>query len=370
MKFIISSEYFLKKLQVIEGAVPTGNTKPILSNFLLQLHNNELKITAASEDNTIIAVLEVEGEGTATVAVPASLLLKTIKTFPSQPLTFLLENKTNLQITASQGKYDMPCFDGDEYPPEPAVEDAITTTINPLVFNKAINSTFFATATPELSQLMSGVYMEYNTDRFRCSATDSHKLVRYERTDVTSSQNISFVIPKKTINLLKGILYKDEEELTIVYNQKNAKFIFNGITLISRLIVGEYPNFDNVIPTQNPNVLTVDRKLFLNSVKRIAIFSNETNHSMKLAITGQQLLISAEDFDYSKSGSESMPCSYEGDDMEIGFNSRFLSEMLSNLESDHVSIEMSLPNRPGILFPIDSNEHESIVMLVMPIVLG
>lgn len=372
MKFIISSDYFLKKLTAIEGAIGGNASSPILSNFLLELNNSQLKVTASDTENTMVAHLEVQGEGIAKIAVSATLLLQTIRTFPSQPLTFFLENESNLQIIASQGEYDMPYFDGEEYPPEITIEEAITTVIDPGVFSRGISKTIFATGNPEFSMLMSGVFMEYNEEKFSCSATDSHKLVRYTRKDVTSSgKEIAFVIPKKTLSLLKGILQTDsEQEMTIEYNKKNARFIIDDINLTCKLIVGDYPNFDNVIPKENPNILTVDRKLFLNAVKRISIFSNETNHSMRLSITGQQMSMVAEDFDYSKKGSETMPCDYQGEDMEIGFNAKFLAEMLSNLETEHVSIEMSLSNRPGVLLPISENDNESIVMLVMPIVLS
>ncbi|MFT7627175.1 MAG: DNA polymerase-3 subunit beta, partial [Ulvibacter sp.] len=199
----------------------------------------------------------------------------------------------------------------------------------------------------------------------------AHKLVKYTREDVKASQVAEFIMPKKPLNLLKSILSGREDEVTIEYNESNAKFIFDNTEMICRLIDGKYPNYEAVIPKENPNKLSIDRNQFLNSVRRVSIFSNKTTHQIRLKIAGAELNISAEDIDYSNKAEERLTCAYQGDDMQIGFNSRFLTEMLNNLTSDDVSLEMSLPNRAGILTPIDGlDEGESVTMLVMPVMLN
>ncbi len=202
-------------------------------------------------------------------------------------------------------------------------------------------------------------------------ATDAHKLVKYSRNDISASQTAEFIMPKKPLNLLKGILSGSDSEVPIEYNDSNARFTFEDTTLVCRLIDGKYPNYEAVIPKENPNKLVIDRGQFLSSVKRVSIFSNKTTHQVRLKIAGAELNISAEDVDYSNKAEERLTCSYQGDDMQIGFNSRFLTEMLSNLNANEVQLEMSLPNRAGILTPVDGlDEGEKVTMLVMPVMLN
>ena len=218
---------------------------------------------------------------------------------------------------------------------------------------------------------MSGVFFQFSTESLTFVATDAHKLVKYVRNDVSANEVAEFIMPKKPLTLLKSILASSSEDVTIEYNDSNAKFTFDNSILICRLIDGKYPNYDAVIPKENPNKLTLDRGSFLNSVRRVSIFSSKTTHQIRLKMAGTELNISAEDLDFSNKADERLQCSYEGDDMQIGFNSRFLQEMLSNLNSNEVLLEMSLPNRAGILTPIDGlEEGEHVTMLVMPVMLN
>ena len=231
--------------------------------------------------------------------------------------------------------------------------------------------TIFASGNDDLRPVMSGVFFQFSTEGLTFVATDAHKLVKYTRTDVAASQSAEFIMPKKPLNLLKSILAGSEQEVTIEYNDSNAKFTFDQTVLICRLIDGKYPNYEAVIPKENPNKLSIDRNLFLNSVRRVSIFSNKTTHQIRLKIAGAELNISAEDIDYSNKAEERLTCDYQGDDMQIGFNSRFLTEMLNNLTSQDVSLEMSLPNRAGILTPVDGlDQGELVTMLVMPVMLN
>ena len=371
MKFIVSSSQLLKQLQVLGGVINSNNTLPILDNFLFELSENNLKISASDLETTMSSVVAVESDSSGSIAVSARLLLDTLKTFPDQPLTFKTEGDNTIEISSDQGKYDMAYFGGDEFPKALSLPSPSKTIIPANILGTAISKTIFAAGNDDLRPVMSGVFFQFSTQSLTFVATDAHKLVKYSRTDVTADQTAEFIMPKKPLNLLKGILGSSDSDVTIEYNDANAKFTFDNIVLVCRLIDGKYPNYEAVIPKENPNKLTVDRASFLNSVKRVSIFSSKTTHQIRLKMAGTELNISAEDLDFANKADERLSCDYQGDDMQIGFNSRFLSEMLSNLTSSEVLIEMSLPNRAGILTPIDgTDEGEKITMLVMPVMLN
>ena len=366
MKFIVSSSQLLKQLQVLGGVINSNNTLPILDNFLFELSENELKVSASDLETTMSAVVTIESDSTGSIAISARLLLDTLKTFPDQPLTFKTEGDSIIEISSDQGKYDMAYFGGDEFPKSVSLPSPSKTVIPSNILATAISKTIFAAGNDDLRPVMSGVFFQFSSESLTFVATDAHKLVKYTRTDVTADKTAEFIMPKKPLNLLKGVL-GGEEDVIIEYNDANAKFTFENFVLICRLIDGKYPNYEAVIPKENPNKLTVDRASFQNSVRRVSIFSSKTTHQIRLKMAGTELNISAEDLDFSNKADERLSCDYQGDDMQIGFNSRFLSEMLSNLTSSEVLIEMSLPNRAGILTPIDgTDEGEKITMLVMP----
>jgi DNA polymerase-3 subunit beta len=371
MKFIVSSTYLLKQLQVLGGVINSSNTLPILDNFLFELDHSKLTVSASDLETTMASSLDVESESTGSVAIPARLLLDTLKTFPEQPLTFVVEENNIVEISSNHGKYALAYANGAEFPKAVALEDPSTTVITGDVLATAISKTIFAAGNDDLRPVMSGVFFQFSTEGLTFVATDAHKLVKYTREDVKANQVAEFIMPKKPLNLLKGILAASDEDVTIEYNDSNAKFTFENSELICRLIDGKYPNYEAVIPKENPNKLTIDRTQFLNSVRRVSIFSNKTTHQIRLKVAGAELNISAEDIDYSNKAEERLTCDYQGDDMQIGFNSRFLTEMLNNLSADEVQLEMSLPNRAGILTPVDGlDEGEQVTMLVMPVMLN
>ncbi|MFI1743020.1 DNA polymerase III subunit beta [Thalassobellus sediminis] len=371
MKFIVSSTYLLKQLQVLGGVINSSNTLPILDNFLFELEHTKLTVSASDLETTMASSLDVESESKGSIAIPARLLLDTLKTFPEQPLTFVVEDNNTIEISSNHGKYALAYADGNEFPKAVALEDPSKTIITGDILATAISKTIFAAGNDDLRPVMSGVFFQFSTEGLTFVATDAHKLVKYTREDVKANQVAEFIMPKKPLNLLKGILAASEDEVTIEYNESNAKFTFDNSELICRLIDGKYPNYEAVIPKENPNKLAIDRTQFLNSVRRVSIFSNKTTHQIRLKIAGAELNISAEDIDYSNKAEERLTCDYQGDDMQIGFNSRFLTEMLNNLNSDDVQLEMSMPNRAGILTPVDGlDEGEHITMLVMPVMLN
>jgi DNA polymerase-3 subunit beta len=371
MNFIVSSSTLLKHLQSISGVLSTSNSLPILDNFLFEIEDGLLKVSASDLETTMRTTLEVEAKESGKIAVPAKLLLDVLKNLPDQPCTFLVD-KTNysIEIAYDNGKSKMVGYNGEEYPRTPGIENANTIKVSGDIISKAINKTIFASGNDELRPVMSGVFCQFTPTDITFVATDAHKLVRYRRTDSQATGSSSFILPKKPLNLLKSNL-NGSEEVQIEYNESNAVFTFNDIILVCRLIDGKYPNYEAVIPKENPNVLTIDRQQFLSSIKRVSIFANKTTHQVKLRLAGSELSLSAEDIDFSNEANERLTCNYDGDDMEIGFNSRFLLEMLNNLDTSEVKLEMSEPSRAGLLMPaVSENEHEDVLMLVMPVMLN
>ena len=371
MKFIVSSSYLLKQLQVLGSVINSSNTLPILDNFLFELDNKTLTVSASDLETTMSATLEIDSTSKGSVAVPAKLLLDILKTFPEQPLTFTVEENSTIEISSNSGKYAIAYAPGDEFPKSVSLDNPSSTVVPSDVLATAISKTIFAAGNDDLRPVMSGVFFQFSPEGLIFVATDAHKLVKYSRTDVKASEVADFIMPKKPLNILKSILGTSESDITIEYNDSNATFNFDSYILTCRLIDGKYPNYEAVIPKENPNKLMINRVLLLNSVRRVSIFSNKTTHQIRLKIAGAELNISAEDIDYSNKAEERLTCDYQGDDMQIGFNSRFLSEMLTNLTSDEIMLEMSMPNRAGILTPIDGlDEGESVTMLVMPVMLN
>ena len=371
MKFIVSSIALLKKLQIVGGVINSSNTIPVLDHFLFELENSSLTITASDRETTMSTTIDVDSESKGKLAIPSKLLLDTLKTFPEQPLTFVVLENNIIEISSNHGKYALAYSDGEQFPKTIQLDNPSSTKLSSDVLLKAINNTLFAAGNDDLRPVMSGVFFQLSNNNLTFVATDAHKLVKYTRSDFSASETAEFIMPKKPLNLLKTILGDKGYDVEVEYNNSNAKFILPETLIICRLIDGNYPNYEAVIPKENPNVLTIDRVQFLNSVKRVSIFSNKTTHQIRLRAAGAELNISAEDLDFSNKAEERLTCDYQGDDIQIGFNSRFLLEMLNNLESSEIKLEMSLPNRAGILKPTSGNaDGESITMLVMPVMLN
>ncbi|WP_027418363.1 DNA polymerase III subunit beta [Crocinitomix catalasitica] len=371
MNFIISSSTLLKNLQNISGVLNSSNSLPILDNFLFELANGELTISASDLENTMkTSVSPDESKEDGRIAIPAKLLLDTLKNFSDQPLSFLIDpSNFGIEISSDYGKYKLVGQNADDFPKSPELENASSLVMKGEIIANAIEKTLFATGNDELRPVMSGVFCQFSADKLTFVATDAHKLVRYGRFDSTASTASDFILPKKPLNLLKQNVDHDVD-VTLSYTNTTVRFNFGSIELTSRLIDGKYPNYEAVIPDENPNVLTVDRISFLNSIKRVSIFSNKTTHQVKLKVAGSELSISAEDLDFSNEAKERLTCNYQGDDMEIGFNSKFLMEMLNHISTTEVILEMSEPNKAGILLPsANENENEDILMLVMPVMI-
>ena len=372
MKFIVSSSLLYKEIQTLGGIINSTNTLPILDNFLFEINNNKLTLSSSDLESTMTSEIEIESTSTDKIAISAKLLTDILKTFSEQPLTFSKTDNNTIEISASNGKYSLAYLNGDEFPKQIELLDAHETKVNGSDLGNAINSTIFASGTDDLRPVMNGVFFQFNSDSLKFVATDAHKLVKFETSEYTTNEVSEFIMPKKPLQILKGILQGENSELVIQYNESNAKFIFDKSSITCRLIDGKFPNYEAVIPKDNPNVLTIDRQLFLNSVRRVSIFSNKTTNQIRIKIAGTLLNISAEDFDFSNKADENLECQFSGDDIQIGFNSKFLIEMLNNLESDMITLSMSHPNRAGIIRPLneDGESKETITMLVMPVMLN
>lgn len=371
MRFIVSTSTLLKQLLAVNGASSSSTVLPILENFLFEIKEGNLVISATDLQTSMTTSLPVESKEEGKVAVPSKILLETLKTLPDQPIAFNIDDSTfAIEISAGDGKYKLSGENGEDFPKIPTVENGSAVTLPSSVLSEAINKTLFAVSNDELRPNMTGVYCQLNSDNITFVATDGHKLVRYRRKDVLSESTSSFILPKKALGLLKSSLPSEDVNVSVEYNNTSAFFRFGNINLVCRLIDERFPDYEAVIPLNNPNQLVIERGLFLNCLRRVVIFANKTTHQVRLKITGSELNISSEDIDFANEAHERLSCQYEGEDMEIGFNAKFLIEMLNNLDGEEVLLEMSTPNRAGLLMPQNGDENEDVLMLVMPVMLN
>lgn len=371
MKFVVSSSELVKNLSNISGVIAPNPLVPILENFLFELDKNSLTVTASDMQTVMVADVMVDSNDSVSVAIPGKLLMDTLKSLPEQPITVSISNETfGVEITTSNGRFKIAGENPMDFPRAPQVNKNFNIELDSQILASAINNTLFATSTDDLRPAMTGVYIDIQEESTTFVATDGHRLIRYRREDIKSSTPTTMILPRKALNLIKISLPSGSVSVITEFSNSNAFFSFGNIKLICRLIDERYPDYENVIPKTNPHRMTLERSKFLNSLKRIAIFSNKTTHQIRLKITADELTISAEDLDYSNEAVEKISCEYLGDDMEIGFNAKFLAEMLSNISSSTITMELSLPNRAGLIIPSDKIENEDILMLVMPVMLN
>jgi DNA polymerase-3 subunit beta len=371
MKFTVSSSVLLKQLAAINGVVSTNPIVPILENFLFQLDGDSLTVTASDLQTVMITEIQVESSDKGAIAIPAKLLLDTLRGLPEQPIAIKVDSDTfGIEIVSENGRYKLSGENPIDFPKIPSVNRAFSVELSSTSLMSAIVNTIFATSTDELRPAMTGVFLQLGANHATFVATDGHRLIRYRRFDVKSAVDTTMIIPRKALNLLKSSL-PDNVPVKAEFSQSNAFFSFANIKMICRLIDERFPDYENAIPTNNPNVLTISRGEILNSLRRISIYSNRTTHQIRLKLTPpNELVISAEDLDYSNEANERLLCEYNGDEMEIGFNAKFLIEMLNNVNSNSLSFELSAPNRAGIVVPLEKEDDEDILMLVMPVMLN
>jgi DNA polymerase-3 subunit beta len=370
MRFVVSSAQLLKNLQKISGVISTNTVLPILEDFLFDIEKNKLTITATDLDTTMSVSMDVESKENFKVAIPARILLDSLKALPEQPITIAVDETTNgIEITTDNGKYKLSGENSADFPKEPVADGVEEVKLISSVLNKGVAKTLFAVSNDELRPAMTGVFVQLDDNGITFVATDAHKLVKFNRNDVKGG-NATFIVPKKALNLLKAVVPNNETEVTVQFNKSNAFFSFENIQLICRLIDAKYPDYNAVIPKENPNLLSIPKDDFYSSLRRTSIFSNKTTHQVVLKMAGSELTVSAQDLDFSNEASEKLSCEYQGNPMEIGFNARFLLEMLGALDSNDINIELSTPNRAGIIRPTAKEDNEDLLMLVMPVMLN
>jgi DNA polymerase-3 subunit beta len=373
MKFNVSSSKLFSQLQAVSRVINSKNALPILDDVLFELSGNELKLTASDGETTIRTAVEVENvEGAGKVASAAKLLLETLKEFSEQPLSFTIdENNFAVSMVSQNGTYSFVGVNGNEYPEMPGAEaEAQTVAMPAKVLQAAIEKTIFCTADDELRPVMNGVFVDIAADKVTMVATDAHRLVRYINTSVAAGIAANFILPKKPANLLKNLLAKEEEDVKVVFGAKNARFEFGNTIVVCRQIEGRFPNYNAVIPQANQNIVTADRQTLINACRRVAVFANNGTAQLRLAISENQIKISAQDIDFSTSAEETISCSYNGTPMAIGFKAPFLIDLLSSIASDDVLLKLADPARAGLILPAENEENEDVLMLLMPMLLN
>jgi DNA polymerase-3 subunit beta len=374
MKFVVSSTELLKHLNAISRVISSKNTLPILDNFLFRLEGKSLSITASDLETTLITTMELDhSENDGLLALPAKILLDTLKEFPEQPLSFQLDADTmGMSILSANGKFAIPGQNGEEFPNQPTLNpEHYTINVPHDVMLNGINKTLFATADDELRPVMNGINIEISPVEMTFVASDAHKLVRYKRTDAKSDNEASFILPKKPASLLKNLLPKEDFDVVLEFDEKNAVFQLTGFRMVCRLVEGRYPAYNSVIPVNNPNKLVIDRVEFYNTLRRVSVFANQASNLVRLKLTASELIVSAQDIDFAISAVEKIKCDFDGQEMEIGFKSTFLIEILSNLTSTDVKMMLSDPSRAGLLLPAEQEfEQEDVLMLLMPMMIN
>ncbi len=373
MKFIVSSATLLNHLQAISRVINTKNTLPILDCFLLEVKDSMLTLTAADNETrltTAVEVSSVEGEGN--LAINARNLLDPLRELPDQPLTFDINDETlEVFIYYHNGKYNFVGQNGDEYPePKALKEDFMTLSLDAETLFSGINRTVFATADDELRPVMNGIYFDITTDDLTFVASDGHKLVRVTTSEVKGEGRSSFILPKKPANLLKSLLPRESGMVEIQFDENNAYIATESYQMVCRFVEGRYPNYNSVIPENNPNMVTLDRVALLNALKRVAVFSNPSSSLVKLQLSEDKIVVSAQDIDFLTAAEETIVCSYQGNVMNIGFKAVFMIDILNNIPSADVRIELSDPSRAGLILPVEKEENEDMLTLLMPMMLN
>ena len=370
MKFIVSSSQLLKQLQHIAGVINANTVLPILEDFLFEVEKNKLNVVATDLETVMRIQLEIEAKDSGKVCIPAKILMDSLKNIADQPLTFNIDKNFAVEITSDNGKYKVMGENPDNFPKEPTADDTTSFNMTGSALITAINKTLFAVSNDDLRPAMTGVYFELNKDFVQFVATDAHRLVRYKRTDVKCPKNDSFIVPKKPLNLLKSALPDKDDEITISYNS-NHFFVKHGTTQMScRLIDARFPDYKVVIPADNPYKMVVAKVDFQSALRRVNVFSNKSTNQVVLNISGSELQLAAQDVDFSFEGNERMKCQYDGEDLAIAFNARFLIEMLNAADSEDVRLELSTPTKAGIIKPTEAEQSEELLMLVMPLMLN
>lgn len=370
MKFIVSSTQLLKHLQQINGVLNPNTVLPVLLDFLFEIKDNQLTIVGTDLETVVKVKMSVEAREPGTVCIPARILVDSLKNIPEQPLTFTIDSTYGIEITSDTGKYKVVGESAENFPKEPVNDESAFFKMPGNAMHTIINKCLFATSTDTLRPAMLGVFFELNDKGLTTVATDAHRLVKWNRNDIKAKKPASFIVPKKPLALIKGIIPVSDEELTVSYNDKHL-FVTQGESeIICRLVDARFPDYKVVIPSENPYNLNVNKSEFQNALRRVSVFSNKSTNQVALSIQGSDLLLESQDIDLNFEGNERMTCSYDGEDMQIAFNAKFLIEMLNAIDTEDIVIELSTPTRPGIIKPTEMVDNEELLMLIMPLMIN
>lgn len=373
MRFSLSSSALSSRLLSLSRVINNKNSLPILSCFLFQVKNNVLTITASDSENVMKTTIELtEHDGDGEFAVQSQTILDAVKELPEQPLTLNVNlDEHVIYLTYQNGSYHFPVQSAEEYPREQEMgENASKFALDAQVLSSAISRSLFAAAQDELRPVMNGIYFDLKSDCLSIVATDGHKLVRNNILSLQSETPASFILPRKPATLLKGVLPQTEGEVTIEFDSKQATIRFAEGYLACRLIEGRYPNYNGVIPQTNPNVVTIDRKSFVGAIRRVLPFSSNSSQLVCFHFENGNLKLRAEDIDFATNAVENVVCSYSGTPISIGFKGSSMLEVVNNLESGDITIQLADPSRPGIIIPVDQPENQEVLMLIMPMLLN
>lgn len=372
MRFIVTSTALLKNLQQISGVISANTVLSVLEDFLFELKGNTLTLTATDLETMMRVQLDVnDAQGDGRICIPSKILLDYLKNLPEQPITFNInEQDLSIEMSSDVGKYKIGGEKADDFPKEPAPGDTTSFSMSSIALIESINKTLFAVSNDTLRPAMTGVFFELMTDSITLVSTDAHRLVRFRREDVSCPQQDGFVVPKKPLQQLRSTLSADETRLELSYNGSHLFVTNNRLSMSCRLIDARFPDYKAVIPADNPYRLTINRADFISALRRVSIFANKTTNQVVLDINGNALQLSAQDIDFSFEGKEMLSCQYTGEDMKIAFNAKLMIEMVNNMDGGELNIELSTPTRAGIFRPVEKVEHEDVLMLLMPLMVG
>ena len=373
MRFTVSSTALSNKLVALSRVINSKNALPILGDFVFDISGQTLQLTASDSENTMQTTVELtDADGEGRFAMGNHDLLEAVKGFSEQPITFDVDMTQNLaKISYQNGLFSLPVESADEFPAAQQVADGANTIVisNQLLLDN-INRSLFATAQDELRPVMNGIYFDLTPDCLAVVASDGHKLVRNKVYTIKSDQPAAFILPKKPATLLKNLLGKDGGDVTIRFDERNAEINYGEGTILCRLIEGRYPNYNSVIPQNNPNELRVDRNGLLAALRRVPPFANDSSNLIRFHVEGATLQLDAEDYDFSKTATERMTCEYNGQPMSIGFKGSSFIEILGNFSCPEVIIQLADPSRAGLVLPSEQPENQDVLMLMMPMLIN
>lgn len=372
MRFIVTSTALLKNLQQISGVISANTVLSVLEDFLFELKGNTLTLTATDLETMMRVQMDVnDAQGEGRICIPSKILTDYLKNLPEQPITFNVnEQDLSIEMSSDVGKYKIGGEKADDFPKEPAPGETTSFTMPSIALIESINKTLFAVSGDTLRPAMTGVFFELGKNGVTFVSTDAHRLVQFSRTDISSPAQEGFVVPKKPLQQLRATLPADETQLEISYNSSHLFVTSSKLSMSCRLIDARFPDYKAVIPNDNPYRLTINRNDFISALRRVSIFANKTTNQVVLDINGNSLQLSAQDIDFSYEGKENLSCQYTGEDMKIAFNAKLMVEMVNNLDGTEIQVELSTPTRAGIFRPMEKNDNEEVLMLLMPLMVG